>query len=63
MLNPETNEDEEDNVVVTDTDEKQLKHGEVLTRGRKVGRVAGDSHIVSSKGCLNSLPIGRRLRQ
>lgn len=28
VLNPETNEDEEDNVVVTDTDEKQLKHGE-----------------------------------
>lgn len=28
VLNPQTNEDEEDNVVVTDTDEKQLKHGE-----------------------------------
>lgn len=32
VLNPETNEDEDDNVVVTDdADEKQLKHGEVLT--------------------------------
>ncbi|XP_059127112.1 myb-binding protein 1A isoform X1 [Peromyscus eremicus] len=33
VLNPETNEDEDDNVVVTDdTNEKQLKHGEVLIR-------------------------------
>lgn len=41
MLNPVTNEDEDDNVVVTDdTDEKQLKHGEVLTQ-----RVQGGAGI------------------
>ncbi|KAL1779119.1 myb-binding protein 1A [Sigmodon hispidus] len=28
VLNPETNEDEDDSVVVTDTNEEQLKHGE-----------------------------------
>lgn len=38
VLNPETNEDEDDNVVVTDdTNEKQLKRGEVL--GDVQGRV------------------------
>lgn len=41
MLNPETDEDENDNVVVTDdADEKQLKHGEVLTH-RAQGRAGG----------------------
>lgn len=41
MLNPETNEDEDDNVVVTDdTDEKQLKDGEVLI-SEVQGRMGG----------------------
>lgn len=39
MLNPETNEDEDDNVVVTDdADGKQQKRGEVLVQ-RVQGRV------------------------
>ena len=55
VLSPVTNEDEDDNVVVTDdADEKQLQHGEVLTRGRLVGRVSGHSLLVSSKRCLTS---------
>lgn len=41
VLNPETNEDEDDNVVVTDdTDEKQLKDGEVLI-SEVQGRMGG----------------------
>ena len=57
MINPDTNEDEDDSVVVTDDpDKKQLKHGEVLTSGCQLGRVSGDNLIVAAKRCLTSSP-------